>query len=95
MAGVFQADGKCTLTTSDTVTLNGEIIQENLNFNYQVSPDCTGSASSDPGQEAAHFNFAIITGGARVIGIHSDPGTALILKAKQQFDRKAGEESEQ
>jgi len=31
------------------------------------------------------FNFVIINFGGEVTGIHTDPGTTLILKAKQQF----------
>jgi hypothetical protein len=95
VAGVFQADGKGNLTTADTVSLNGQIIQENLNFTYQVNPDCTGSASSVPGQEPAHFNFVIINRGEQLVGIHTDPGTTLILKARQQFGKDAGAEAEE
>lgn len=92
VVGVFQADGKGNLTVVDTVSLNGEIIQENLNFTYRVNPDCTGAASSAPGQEPAHFSFVIINYGERVTGIHTDPGTTLILKARQQFGKNAGAE---
>ena len=94
VAGVFHADGKGNLTVADTVSLNGEIIQENLNFTYQVNPDCTGTASSAPGQEPAHFSFVIINYGERVTGIHTDPGTTLILKAQPQFGKNAGPESD-
>ena len=90
VAGVFKADGQGNLTATDTVSLNGEIISENLSFSYQVNPDCTGSASSAPGQEPAHFNFVIVNFGERVTGIHTDPGTTLILKARQQFGTTAG-----
>jgi hypothetical protein len=31
---VFQVDGKGNLTAADTVSLNGQIIPENLNFTY-------------------------------------------------------------
>jgi hypothetical protein len=48
LAGVFKADGQGNITATATVSLNGEIISENLNFTYQVNPDCTGSASSAP-----------------------------------------------
>jgi len=89
VAGVFEADGNGNLTTNDTVSLSGEIIQESLNFTYQVNSDCTGSASSAPKQEPAHFNFVIINFGEEVTGIHTDPGTTLILKAKQQFGNKS------
>jgi hypothetical protein len=95
VAGVFQADGKGSLTTADTVSLNGEIIQEKLDFSYQVNPDCTGTASSAPSQEPAHFSFVIIHRGEQVIGIHTDQGTTLILKARQQFGRNAGVESQE
>ena len=95
VAGVFEADGKGNLTAADTVSLNGEINQEKPNFTYQVNPDCTGAASSAPGQEPAHFSFVIIDRGAQVIGIHTDPGTTLILKAKRQFGKNAGPESEE
>jgi hypothetical protein len=96
VAGVFQADGKGNLTTEDTVSLNGDIIQrEKLNFTYEVKSDCTGTASSAPGQQPAHFNFVIIDYGRQAIGIHTDPGTTLILKAKQQFGKNAGPESEE
>jgi hypothetical protein len=88
VAGAFQADGHGNLTANDTVSLNGEIVQESLNFTYQVNPDCTGSASSAPNQEPANFNFVIINFGEEVTGIHTDPGTTLILKAKQQFGKK-------
>jgi hypothetical protein len=87
VAGVFQADGKGNIVTTDTVGLNGEIVQESLNFTYQVNPDCTGSASSLPGQEPAHYNFAIINLGEQITGIHTDPGTTLIIKAKKQFGK--------
>ena len=89
VAGVFHADGNGKLTTSDTVSVNGQIAQESLNFAYQVNPDCTGIASSAPGQEPAHFNFVILNLGEQVIGIHTDPGTILILKAKQQFRKRS------
>jgi len=88
VAGVFQADGNGNLTANDTVSLNGEIVQESLNFTYQVNPDCTGSASSALNQESAHFNFVIINFGEEVTGIHTDSGTTLILKAKQQFSKR-------
>jgi len=90
VAGVFKADGQGNLTATDTVSLNGEIISENLNFSYQVNPDCTGSASSAPGQEPAHFDFVIVNFGERVTGSHTDPGTTLILNARQQFGTTAG-----
>jgi hypothetical protein len=93
VAGVFKADGKGSLMATDTVSLNGEIISENLNFTYQVNTDCTGGASSVPGQEPAHFNFVIVNFGQRVMGIHTDPGTTLILKARQQFGKTASTES--
>ena len=82
--------GKGNLTATDTVSLNGQIISENLNFSYQVNPDCTGSASSAPGQEPAHFDFVIVNFGERVTGSHTDPGTTLILNARQQFGTTAG-----
>ena len=88
VAGVFQADGNGNLVANDTVSLSGEIVQESLNFTYQVNSDCTGSASSAPNQEPAHFNFVIINFGEEVTGIHTDPGTTLILKAKQQFSKQ-------
>jgi len=94
VAGVFKADGKGNLTASDTVSLNGEIISENLNFTYQVNPDCTGSASSAPGQEPAHFNFVIVNFGERVMGIHTDHGTTLILEAGQQFGKSTSGEQD-
>jgi hypothetical protein len=97
VAGVFRADGKGNLTAGDTVSLNGEINQEKLNFAYQVNIDCTGTgtASSAPGQEPAHFSFVIIDRGAQVIGIHTDPWATLILRAKRQFGKNAGPESEE
>jgi hypothetical protein len=88
VAGVFQADGNGNLIANDTVSLDGEIVQETLNFTYQVNADCTGSASSVPGQEPAHFNFVIVNFGEEVTGIHTGPGTTLILKAKQQFSKR-------
>jgi hypothetical protein len=94
VAGVFDADGNGKLTAVDTVSLNGEIIQETLHFAYQVDAHCTGSAASAPGEEPAHFNFVIISRGQEVIGIHTDSGTTLILKAKQQFGKEAGTESD-
>jgi hypothetical protein len=95
VVGVFQADGKGNLTATDTVSLNGVIMQESLNFTYQINPDCTGAASSAPGQQMAHFNFVIVNRGEQVVGIHTDPGTTLILKAKQQFGKNADAESEE
>ncbi|MGO8786891.1 MAG: hypothetical protein ACLQVL_05840, partial [Terriglobia bacterium] len=95
VAGVFQADGKGNLTAADTVSLNGQIIQESLNFTYQVNPDCTGTASSAPGQEPAHFSFTIINYGEQLLGIHTDPGTTLMLKAKRQFAKDEGEGPEE
>ena len=87
VAGVLQSDGKGKINAVDTVSLNGQINMESLNFNYQVNADCTGSAASAPGQEPAHFNFVLINGGEQVIGIHTDSGTTLILKAKLQFGK--------
>ena len=72
VAGVFQADRNGNLVANDPVSLNGEIVQETLNFTYQVNLDCTGAASSAPGQEPAHFNFVIINFGEEVTGIHTD-----------------------
>jgi hypothetical protein len=94
VAGVFKADGQGNLTATDTVSLNGEITSENLNFTYQVNPDCTGNASSAPDQEPAHFNFVIVNFGERVTGIHTDPGTTLILKARQQFGKNSGADTD-
>jgi len=86
VAGVFVADGKGNISANDTVSLNGEIRPEHdLIFTYQVNPDCTGTASSAPGQERASFNFVIIGNGKEAVGIHTDPGTTLLLSAKKQF----------
>jgi len=53
------------------------------------------SALADGGQPCsnatpAHFNFVIVNFGERVTGIHTDPGTTLILKARQQFGKSSG-----
>ncbi|MDE3179781.1 MAG: hypothetical protein KGM47_08985 [Acidobacteriota bacterium] len=93
VAGVFKADGKGNVTAEDTVSLNGEIRQESLNFTYQVNPDCTGAASSAPGQEPAHFNFVLIENGKEAVGIHTDPGTTLLLSAKKQFAVSGGRDA--
>ena len=68
--------------------------QQLRNFAYEVKPDCTRTASSALGQQPAHFSFVIINRGEQVIGIHTDPGTTLILKAKRQFGKNAGAELE-
>jgi hypothetical protein len=94
VAGVLESDGKGKINATDTVSLNGQINEETLSFNYQVNGDCTGSAASAPGQEPAHFNFVLINNGEQVVGIHTDTGTTLILKGKQQFGSSASAKSE-
>jgi hypothetical protein len=95
VAGVIEADGNGKLTAADTVSLNGEVIQGDLDFTYQVNPNCTGTASSVPGQEPAHFNVVLVNRGEQVVGIHTDRGTTLILKAKRQFGKNRGAEPEE
>ncbi len=95
VGGAFEADGQGNLVTSDTVSLNGEISEEHLNFTYEVKSDCSGKASSAPGQEPAHFNFVLIRDGAEAMGIHTDSGTTLLLSAKKLSGKGNGGDSDQ
>jgi hypothetical protein len=55
-AGVYTFDGAGQFSTTNTISIGGQIIPRNDTGTYSVNADCTGSVSLDHG---VTFNFAI------------------------------------
>lgn len=74
-AGVWTFDGAGNFTLVDTESLNGTIIRRNLTGTYTVQANCTGSFTFSAGNTD---DVVVVGGGAEVLLIDTDPGTAII-----------------
>lgn len=77
---VFERDSSFTLTAVRSA--NGVIDPAPLALTgtYSMNPDCTFSMAFDVGFT---FEAAIVNGGKEILFVETDPGTALIVKAKK------------
>lgn len=71
--GLFTADGRGNLTGSDTVSVNGTIVNRKITGNYNVNEDCTLTVSlSDNFGLSVTFNGTIVDNGNEIFFIQSD-----------------------
>ena len=81
--GFFYADGKGTLSGTDTMVIDGgPPVQRAVTATYTVDPNtCTGTAVSDVGT----FNFVITDSGKEIRNISTTPGTTITGTSRRQF----------
>ena len=84
VVGVLTLDGTGNLTASYTAVFNGHAFSTSVpdTGTYTVNSDCTGTATD--ATIDAHFNLAIVGGGAEFFEIQTDAGTTDTLDAKKQ-----------
>ena len=84
VVGVLTLDGAGNLTASYTAVFNGHAFSTSVpdTGTYTVNSDCTGAATD--ATINAHFNLAIVGGGAELFEIQTDAGTTDTLDAKKQ-----------
>jgi len=83
--GLFTFDGAGNVTASYTAVFNGHAFSTSVpdTGTYTVNSDCT--VSTTDATIDAHFNFAIVGGGAEFFAIQTDGGTTDTLNAKKQL----------
>lgn len=74
--GLVRFDGRGNVSGKDTLNTNGTISRRSGSGNYQVNPNCTGSATVKGGSGEFDFDFMVIprSSGARFTLIVSNPG---------------------
>ena len=77
-SGQAVADGAGNLSLTGTASQTGVIFSGNVQGNYSVNSDCTGTATLSNSQNGTdHLNFAIVAGGREVHFIETDPSTVI------------------
>ena len=72
-AGIYIFDGGGHFTTVNTLSFGGQIIPRNTTGSYNMSTNCTGSATIDGG---VTFNFAINRSGNEMRFVVSTPSVS-------------------
>ena len=82
--GIFTFDGAGNFTVTYTVVFNGHASSTSApdTGTYTVNSDCAGTLTDTTID--AHFNLAIVGGGAELFEIQTDAGTTDTLDAKKQ-----------
>jgi hypothetical protein len=74
--GLVTADGEGSLSASDTVSANGEIIRRTITGTYTVNANCTGTVTfTDNFGLTTHLDLVLAQGRQELILIQTDPGT--------------------
>ncbi len=82
IVGLMTLDGKGQLSVTNTISLNGTILQGvSATGTYTVNADCTGSTVID---ESLHYNLAISDNTREFYSIQTDPGTVVTCRKKKQ-----------
>jgi hypothetical protein len=79
--GIDTFDGNGGVTTTATISLNGNIVPLTAEGTYQVNPDCSGTYII-PGTT---LFFVIADGGNEIHAICIDPGVVLSHTFRRQF----------
>jgi hypothetical protein len=79
--GTDTFDGKGGVTTTATISLNGNIVPLTATGTYKVNPDCTGTYTL-PGTT---LFFVIADSGNEIQAICIDPGVVLAHTFRRQF----------
>jgi len=85
--GYFKADGKGTLTGTETGSDNGTVFTNvPLTGTYSINPDCTGSGTAKlKGQKATyHFTLVVVSGGKSLQTLSTDAPTVQAGTAQAQ-----------
>jgi hypothetical protein len=74
--GLVTTDGEGSLSASDTVSANGQIIRRTITGTYTVNGDCTGTVTfTDQFGLTTHLDFVLAQGSQELNFIQTDPGT--------------------
>lgn len=91
--GQFIADGFGNITNGvNTVSLNGQIIQQTFTCSYNVSSNGTGTSacpvttisSDSPGPATSTFSFVITNKSSEIEFVQTDPGVVMHVVARSQ-----------
>jgi hypothetical protein len=83
--GVDTFDGYGGVTTTATLSLNGNIVQLTATGTYNVNPDCTGTYTIQGGGGTTRLVFVIVDRGSEIQAICIDPGVVLTHIFRKQF----------
>ena len=83
-------DGKGNTEATATTSVNGASFPVTVKGTYTVNADCTGSLTLhvSPVGITVHADFVIVSDGAELQAIVTDPGSAVTVVAKKQFRRE-------
>jgi hypothetical protein len=80
-------DGNGRVTTTATLSVNGNIFPLTATGTYNVNPDCTGTYTVQGGGGITRLTFVIIDSGSEIEAICIDPGVVLAHFFRRQFPK--------
>ena len=78
-------DGNGGVTTTATLSINGNIVPLSATGTYTVNPDCTGTYKISSGGGATTLAFVVGDNGNEIQAICVDPGVVLNHRFRRQF----------
>ncbi len=83
--GIVTFDGEGNLSSSETVSLGGQILSGTFPGTYTVNSNCTGSLTINFGPgSAGHLNFVIVRNGREILAVSTDPGNVAVDDLEKQ-----------
>ncbi len=87
-ANLEKFDGHGNMSSTGTVSLNGDIVQATATGTYTVNADCTGTYTLQNSLGLTiHAFFVIADGGDELEVVITDPGTVISCVARKQFPK--------
>jgi hypothetical protein len=83
--GTDTFDGNGGVTTTATLSVNGNIVSLTATGTYNVNPDCTGTYTIQGGGGTTRLVFVIVDSGSEIQAICIDPGVVLTHIFRRQF----------
>ncbi len=88
-ANLEKFDGHGNMSSTGTVSLNGNIVQATATGTYTVNADCTGNYTVQNSLGlTVHAFFVIADGGNELQVVITDPGTVISCVARKQFPKQ-------
>ena len=85
VVGRFTADGKGSITGSQTRSFQGAIFNEDFTETYTVNKDCTGTSVKKVTKTKItnNWSFVILHGGRTILSIQADNDRVVTIRAER------------
>jgi uncharacterized protein (TIGR03437 family) len=84
-AGSATTDGKGSISAASMLNVNGTTLSNSGSGSYSVSADCSGTARVSNQNGTANYAIAVVSDGAAVLFMSTDPGYTVGGTAEPQF----------